>query len=174
MSQGEFGKKGEPAIGQQGGKGGEGGKGGAGEPTGHGGHGGEGGKGAQGERGERGPRSLIPWIVLTLAFVIVGIVSTYNYNKTNRLAKNNAQNIIQLRQAVSDLREAKVNVGQLQRSNCALKKALLQARLATFNKTLNQGKTHKAALAATSNLTTIIIGMDGKNYCPIPQKYLLN
>lgn len=99
------------------------------------------------------------FIAVTLAFVIMGIILGQDIKKNSR--------------SIKQLRVTKANVSQLQRSNCTIRIALLKARRETYDKVIKAGKTQKQAIAATNNLTIIIVGMDGERYCPTPNKYKL-
>jgi hypothetical protein len=141
---GEPGHAGKSGEGQAGGKGGEGGKGGAGTPEGPGGGGGGGGEGAAGEDTNRGPRgfrgegqppwfrrALIAWMVVFSVAVIWAISSGRHTALQNHKIANQSRRIaVANRNAIIGIRKNRATIGQLESTNCALKKFLLRARQA--------------------------------------------
>jgi hypothetical protein len=139
---GKPGQPGQPGAGQAGGAGGEGGEGGQGEPQGPGGGGGGGGEGAAGAVENRGPRGfrgegqpplfrriLIAWMILFSIAVCWAIISGRNTAAQNRkIAVQSKQIAIANREAINGIRRNRATIGQLQSTNCALKKFLLRAR----------------------------------------------
>ena len=128
---------------------------------------GQSGDSIKGDKGERGRSSFVPWVVLTIAFVIVGFILTRDYNRTNRVVMQNASSIKQLQ-------DNKANIHQLQKSNCTLRLFLANARLARYQAANNEtGPKKRIDTNAMNAYTQLIRALDGHSYCPLPQKLLL-
>ena len=131
--------------------------------------------------GSRKPGELIAWITLVIVFTITIVVVTKDHNKTIKLAKANTVAIIRLNAAVKHLhhtdvllKKNKANVDQLRKSNCTLRLFLATARKRVYNQTLAEsGIKLTSDSAAITGYTNLIEALDGKAYCPIPQKLLL-
>jgi hypothetical protein len=133
----------------------------------------------QGEQGEQGIQGIqgvkgkmpngVTWafMMVTLAFVAMGIILGNDYNRTNNANKVN-------KIAIAELQQNKANIHQLQKSNCTLRKFLATARIARFNATKHEtGPKKEIDKTATSAYTKLIVALDGKSYCPLPKNLLI-
>lgn len=129
--------------------------------------------GETGERGERGKPGRMPggvflaFVMVTLAFVAMGIVLGRDYQKSNDLNKANQEAIVELQQT-------KASIHQLQKSNCTLRKFLATARIARYNAFKNEtGIKAEIDKSALESYTQLIVALDGKSYCPLPKELLI-
>lgn len=129
-------------------------------------------------KGERS--NLIPYLMVTLAFVIAVGIGQHLNSKTNKLAHQNTRLIVQenhltsqLAGVVQDLATSKANVSQLQTINCGLKKFLALARRARYDATtkLTEPAAQKQIdITAYKGYSALIKTLDGKSYCPLTGK----
>jgi hypothetical protein len=124
-------------------------------------------KGEKGDKGKEGHTSIFPWIFLVLTFIVMGVILTHDYRQTNKLNKDN-------RSSIGELQRTKVNIHQLQKSNCTLRIFLATARQARYAATKTEIGARKVIdIKAVAAYTNLIVALDGKSYCPLPKHLII-